>query len=73
MQHRIIWGSMRLTIVTLMAAVALLTCVLAYQGLYLELSGAFAAGTARLGGAAALAAATGLLMRYREDLVDELN
>jgi hypothetical protein len=68
---KLVWAGLRLTIVGLMAVLGLLASVLGYQGLYLEITGRFTDGAARLAVFAGLAIATGLLIRYRGELVDE--
>lgn len=63
--------SMRLTVVGLTAVMALATFIVGYQGLYCAIIGDFERGAGRVAGAMGLAAATGLLIRYRGDLLDQ--
>ena len=71
MQDRILNLSLRLTVVGLISVIALAACVVAYQGLYLGVTGQFAQAVARVTAAVGLGLATGLLIRYRGDLLDE--
>ena len=71
MSDRMLNLSMRLTVVGLTAGMALATFVVAYQGLYAVIVGQLEAGAGRVAGAMGLAAATGLLIRYRGDLLDQ--
>ena len=71
MQDRILNLSLRLTVVGLISVIALATCIVAYQGFYLGVTGQFSQSGARGAAAAGLGLATGLLIRYRGDLLDE--
>ena len=71
MTDRMLNLSMRLTVVGLTAVMGLATFVVGYQGLYCAVTGAWEQGAGRVAGAMGLAAATGLLIRYRGDLLDQ--
>ena len=71
MQDRILDLSLRLTVVGLISVMGLATFIVGYQGIYLAIVGQFQQGAGRLAGAVALGMGTGLLLRYRGDLLDE--
>ncbi|HEX8523376.1 MAG TPA: hypothetical protein VF669_14070 [Tepidisphaeraceae bacterium] len=70
MANKIVWSSLRFTIVSLLSFLVLLAFVLAYQGLYLELTGQVVKGAATLASSLLTATGAALLIRYRDELID---
>ena len=71
MRDAILNRSMRLTVVGMIAATGFAALILGYQGFFELLWGNFAAAGAKLAWGAGSGAAALLLMRYRDDLIDD--
>jgi hypothetical protein len=71
MQDRLLYGSMRVTILVLITFMAGAACVTAYQALLACFSCEFADAGGRLFAAFVLSVGAALMLRYRGDLIDE--
>ena len=71
MNDWILRGCLRLTVVGLITALTLLSFVVGYQAVYSMVIGQLEESGPRFAGAVALGLAAGLLVRYRNDLLDE--
>ena len=71
MQERLLYGSMRVTILGLITFMAGAACVVAYLALLACFSGEFGDAGGRMAATFGLSVGAAILLRYRGELIDE--